>query len=164
MAKPPNQHFGVVEDIINKLLRVKAITFDIDGTIWDFVGAMRHSLFKALHEAHLRDPETASMLDVDIMIETRDLVHLAMREITPDLVEIRKASFRQALIDIGRPNELLAERMSEVYFDNRWAKSDLCGGGSARRHVRYDWFLPGNGSNQGTSGDRRKPCWLALDF
>jgi putative hydrolase of the HAD superfamily len=48
-----------------------------------------------------------------------------MREITPDLVEIRKASFRQALIDIGRPNELLAERMSEVYFDNRWAKSDL---------------------------------------
>ena len=46
-----------------------------------------------------------------------------MRDVTPDLVEIRKASFRQALIDAGRPDDALAERLSDVYFEHRWAPS-----------------------------------------
>ena len=104
---------------------IKAISFDIDGTIWDFVGMMRSSLATALEELQRHDPEAASVLDVDRMAEIRNEVHEAMRDVTPDLVEIRKASFRQALVDVGRPDDALAKRLVDVYFESRWAPSKL---------------------------------------
>ncbi len=97
----------------------------MDGTLWDFHGMMRGSLQKALRELERHDPEAAAILDVDKMVETRDRVRIKMRDVTPDLVEIRKASFRQALIDVGRPDDALAERLSDVYFEHRWAPSRL---------------------------------------
>ena len=104
---------------------IKAISFDIDGTIWDFVGMMRSSLATALEELERHDPEAAAMLDVDRMAEIRNEVHEALRGVTPDLVEIRKASFRQALVDVGRPDDALAKRLVDVYFESRWAPSRL---------------------------------------
>lgn len=108
---------------MTRLTGIKSITLDVDGTLWDFLGMMRGSLQKALRELERHDPEAAAILDVDKMVETRDRVHIEMRDVTPDLVEIRKASFRQALIDVGRPDDALAERLSDVYFEHRWAPS-----------------------------------------
>ena len=110
---------------MTQLSNIKAISFDIDGTIWDFVSKMRSSLATALEELQRHDPEAASMLDVDRMAEIRNEVHEAMRGVTPDLVEIRKASFRQALVDVGRPDDALAKRLVDVYFESRWAPSEL---------------------------------------
>jgi putative hydrolase of the HAD superfamily len=110
---------------MTRLTGIKAITFDVDGTLWDFIGMMRGSLHQALLELERHDAEAAAQLDVDKMVETRDRVHIQMRDVTPDLVEIRKASFRQALIDVGRPDDALARRLSDVYFEHRWSPSRL---------------------------------------
>ena len=52
------------------------------------------------------------MLDVDRMVETRDRVHIAMRDVTPDLVEIRKVVRSDAgARDSAEPDDMLARRL-----------------------------------------------------
>jgi phosphoglycolate phosphatase-like HAD superfamily hydrolase len=53
---------------------LKAVSFDADGTLWDFQGTMHRSLGKALNELEKIDPQAASELTVDEMIRIRDRV------------------------------------------------------------------------------------------
>jgi len=53
---------------------IKAISFDLDGTLWDFEAVMRRSIERAFEELTEHDPIAASQLDVDRVISVRDRI------------------------------------------------------------------------------------------
>jgi putative hydrolase of the HAD superfamily len=110
---------------MTKLIGIKAVSSDVDGTLWDFDAVMRRSLRETLLELATRDPEAAAMLDVERMIAIRDRVHEGLRGKTSDLIEIRNEGFKQALRDAGRPDDALAMHLTNVYVKHRWAGMEL---------------------------------------
>ena len=109
---------------MTRLKGIKAVSFDVDGTLWDFETVMRNALREALRELARHDAPAAAMLDVEKMIAIRDRVHEELRGKTSDLVEIRKESFKQMLRDVGRPNDALGLHLGELYLKHRWANAE----------------------------------------
>ncbi len=89
---------------------VRALSFDADGTLWDFRKVMRHSLALALYELRREVGKAAAGLTVDALIETRDRV-AAMSGPDRVLEDVRREAFGQTLLEIGAPDDELAERM-----------------------------------------------------
>ena len=112
---------------MTKLRGVKAVSFDVDGTLWDFDTVMRRALGEVLQELERLDPEAAATLDVERVIGIRDRAHEELRGVVTDLNEVRTESFRQVLRDAGRPDDALASRLSEIYFEHRDAGRRLFG-------------------------------------
>jgi len=110
---------------MNRIRGIKAISFDGDGTLWDFEKLTRHSLHHALMELERIDPEAAAMLDVETMVRIRDGVATELKESTVNLEHIRLEAFRQTLKDIGRPNDALASHLNQVYFEHRFEDLEL---------------------------------------
>ena len=101
------------------LTGIKAVSFDVDGTLWDFEAVQSNALREALVELRTHDAEAEAMLSVNTLIDTRDRVQEQLRGRVNDLNELRMESFRRALTDIGRPDEALAARLTAVYFERR---------------------------------------------
>lgn len=110
---------------MNKIAGIKAISFDGDGTLWDFEKVMRHSLHHVLEELERIDPEAAHLLDIDKMIEVRERVAGELKGRVTNLEEIRLQSFRETLKDIGRPNDTLASHLNQVYLKHRFEDIEL---------------------------------------
>ena len=104
---------------MNSLTGIKAVTFDVDGTLWDFDRTARFALNQVLAELARRDREAAEVLNVATFTEIRDRVHEELKGKITDLNEIRRESFKRVLREIGRPNDRLATRLAEVYFEHR---------------------------------------------
>lgn len=105
---------------MNKIIGVKAISLDADGTLWDFEKVMRHSLNHVLRELKKLDPDAADTLDIDRMIEIRDGVANELKGGVTSLEDIRLEAFRQTLKDIGRPSDALASHLNQVYLEHRF--------------------------------------------
>jgi putative hydrolase of the HAD superfamily len=110
---------------LTRLVGINAISFDVDGTLWDFQGVMRHSLHQALLELRMADPLVAALINVDKMIAIRDRVHEELRGKVWDLAEVRRESFRRVLRDVGRSDDELGSRLARVYFEHRDAARAL---------------------------------------
>lgn len=110
---------------MNKISGIKAISFDGDGTLWDFQKVMRHSLGCALKELEILDPQAATMLDIDKMIEIRNRVAEELKGRITNLEAVRLEAFRQTLADIGRPNDILGSHLNEVYLQHRFEDIEL---------------------------------------
>ena len=110
---------------MSKFTGIKAISFDVDGTLWDFDAVMRRALGKTLLELRRVEPEAAAMLDVDRVVAIRERVENELRGAVSDLNEIRLESFRRVLREIGRPDDALASRLCDVYFTHRSAGREL---------------------------------------
>ena len=108
-----------------RITGIKAISFDVDGTLWDFDSIMRRALGEVLKELESADPEAAGMLDVARMIAIRERVHEELLYKGIELNEIRHESIRQALRDIRRPDDELAEHLFGVYVKHRDAGQSL---------------------------------------
>lgn len=104
---------------------IKAISFDGDGTLWDFEKVMRHSLHHVLLELEQLDPQASVLLNVDKMIQIRDQVASELKGIITNLESIRLEAFRRTLMDIGKPNDKLAEHLNEVYLKHRFEDIEL---------------------------------------
>jgi len=78
---------------VNKIIGIKAISFDADGTLWDFEKVMRHSLFHVLVELKKLDPEAVDMLNVDKIIKIRNRVANELKHRVTNLEEVRLEPF-----------------------------------------------------------------------
>ncbi|MCK4952929.1 HAD family hydrolase [Candidatus Bathyarchaeota archaeon] len=110
---------------MNVIEGIKTISFDGDGTLWDFKKVMRHSLQHVLKELKKTDPQTAIQLDIDKMIEIRNRVAKKLRGKITNLEEVRLEAFKQTLKDVGRPNDKLASYLNQVYLKHRFEDIEL---------------------------------------
>ncbi|HUT82305.1 MAG TPA: HAD family hydrolase [Candidatus Bathyarchaeia archaeon] len=110
---------------MNNFNEIKVITFDGDGTLWDFEKVMRHSLKFVLAALNEIDSEAGSKLDVDMLIVIRNKVAKDLKGITTNLEDIRLQAFIQTLNYIGRPNEELAKFLNEIYLKHRFEDIEL---------------------------------------
>jgi len=106
--------------IMNKIAGIRAISFDGDGTLWDFGKVMCHSLQIVLKELGKIDPQAAAMLDVEKMITIRNGVAERLKGKVTNLEEVRLESFRQTLKDVGRPDDALALHLNRTYLKHRF--------------------------------------------
>jgi HAD superfamily hydrolase (TIGR01549 family) len=103
-----------------KISDIHAISFDGDGTLWDFDKVMRHSLGCTLQELEKIDFDAAARLDIETMISIRNKVAAKLKGKTTNLEEIRLEAFKQTLKDIGRPDDDLAYHLNQVYLYHRF--------------------------------------------
>jgi len=108
---------------VRALVGIRVVSFDVDGTLWDFEGVMRRSLRATLLELGRRKPEAAAGLTVDRMIEIRDRVYEERRGSVTDLIAVRREGFREALrVFSGEPDDELASHLTDVYLRHRTAQ------------------------------------------
>jgi 2-haloalkanoic acid dehalogenase type II len=104
---------------------IRAISFDGDGTLWDFERVMRESLQHVLGELQRVDPEAAARTSVNRMIEIRDSVGVEAKGVITDLETIRLEAFRRTLQDIGKTDDALAHHLNEIYLKHRFEDIEL---------------------------------------
>ncbi len=108
-----------------KIHGITAISFDGDGTLWDFDKVMRHSLRRALGELRRLDADAAAGLNIDRMIQIRNRVALKLKERITNLEAIRLEAFRQTLRDVGKADDDLASHLNQVYLKHRFENVEL---------------------------------------
>ncbi len=110
---------------MEKLTGIKAISFDADGTLWDFVKVMRHSLKFVLEAINELDPQAGLKLDIDLMIKIRNKIANELKGIVTNLEDIRLHAFRETLKAVKRPNEELANHLNQIYLKHRFEDIEL---------------------------------------
>ncbi|MFC1901285.1 HAD family hydrolase [Chloroflexota bacterium] len=110
---------------MDRITAIKAISFDGDGTLWDFNKVMHHSLYMALIELRKLAPEAAEKLDIEKMIEIRNRVAGELKGKVTNLEEVRLEAFKQTLKDIGRPDDAMASHLNELYLKHRFEDIEL---------------------------------------
>jgi len=145
---------------------IKAVSFDGDGTLWDFEKVMRGGLRKVLDEFRraLDDPR-ALEVGVDDLIRLRDEVAASVPGPEQNHERIRRASFVVLLERFGVSDERLADRLAETYFTHRFGVIELYDDTLATLAAlagRYRVGLTSNGNNYpgrfGLSDTLRLPC------
>ena len=106
-------------DQVTNLSNITTISFDVDGTLWDFERFTRHALQQVLDELAQIDHDAAQNLTVDQMVTIRDRVHEQLWGNDTDLDTIREKSMQQALREAGRPNDSLGSYLTKIYFQRR---------------------------------------------
>ena len=106
--------------LVNNMDSIEAISFDGDGTLWDFEKVMRQSLQHVLMELEQVDPHAAAMLSIERMIEIRNSVAVELKGKVTNLEAIRLEALRRTLKDIGKPSDALADHLNRVYLKHRF--------------------------------------------
>ncbi len=110
---------------MNQITGIQAVSFDGDGTLWDFEKVMRQSLYHVLQDLEQVDPKAAAMLDTYKMIEIRNRVAKELKGKVVNLEAVRLEAFQRTLKEIGRPNDSLASRLNTVYLKHRFEDIEL---------------------------------------
>jgi len=105
--------------------QLRAITFDADGTLWDFEGTMLAALGHALAELRRAAPAAAAALTVEHLIATRTAVEARLFGQVANLEAVRLASFQETLRQIGVADDTLAAHLNELYLHHRFADIGL---------------------------------------
>lgn len=108
---------------------ITVISFDADGTLFDFAKVMRQSLGHALAELRLSVPGIPDTLTVEAMIAIRNQVGEELKGAGMKLEALRFAAFQQTLHHIGvaDPNDDMATHLHNTYLKHRFEDVDLFG-------------------------------------
>ena len=107
-------------------MRISAVSFDGDMTLWDFQNVMRHSLQKTLAELRRQVPtQRAADLSVEEMIAIRGEVEAEVKGRIWNHEEIRLLSFERTLESIGCPDRELAVHFNKMYLKHRFEDIEL---------------------------------------
>ena len=98
---------------------IKAISFDVDGTLWDFEDALGRGLEAALREVRMIDPEGTEGLTVDHLDQAWVVERDRQWGTITDLVKLRHDAMRRAFADIDTPDNHLANRATDAYLEER---------------------------------------------
>lgn len=93
------------------------LSFDADGTLWDFETTMGEGLRRAAAAIVARHPESQG-LDGERLRAVRDAIAAELPQ-PHDHARIRRRAFARALEEIGRPDDAFAARLSRDYLDFR---------------------------------------------
>jgi HAD superfamily hydrolase (TIGR01549 family) len=141
---------------IDRMQRIKAISFDGDMTLWDFEAVMRHSLRHALAELHKRLPASQLVdLTIDRMIEIRNAVATELRGQSLNLEEIRLEAFVRTLRTIGLDDHDLAAHLNAVYLKHRFEDIQLYSDVLPVLEVLHKHYVLGLLSNGNSYPERR---------
>jgi putative hydrolase of the HAD superfamily len=102
-----------------------AISFDADGTLWDFEKVMRHSLAFAREDLLRATGLEPDALSIEAMIEIRNRTAEELRGRVTNLEAVRLEAFRRTLASVGYPDDALAERLNAVYLRHRFEDAEL---------------------------------------
>jgi putative hydrolase of the HAD superfamily len=105
--------------------RIEVLTFDADGTLWDFQSTMREALALSLQELRSLFPDEAARLDVDDLLTHRQEAEAAFRGQAMTMEGLRFAAFMRTLDAIGARDEGLARRLTREYVDHRFADARI---------------------------------------
>ncbi len=106
--------------------QIKALSFDGDGTLWDFEKVMRHSLQHVLIE--LKDHvtrEQSALLSIEKMIQIRNEVAQEYKGRIINLEDVRYKAFQRILKFFGVKNDELAHELNEIYLKHRFEDIEL---------------------------------------
>lgn len=107
-------------------MRISAISFDGDMTLWDFRKVMRRSLEKALLELRRLIPsQRARDLSVEGMIAIRNQVEEEVKGKVWNHEEIRLLAFERTLESVGAPDRDMAAHLNALYLRHRFEDIEL---------------------------------------
>lgn len=101
---------------------IKTITFDADGTLWDFLSAMKGALTSTLVQIRSIAPNVAAEhLTIQKMIDIREQVASELGEGVVTHEEIRYEALVRTLEHVGSPSQAIAEQLHRSYMEARFA-------------------------------------------
>lgn len=101
--------------------QVRAVTFDADGTLWDFEAAMRSGLAVVLAEIRRLAPGRADGLTVEHMVSARDEAAAELKRRGASLMDMRREGFRRVMESAGLRDGELKRRLVDAYVASRIA-------------------------------------------
>ncbi len=105
---------------------ITTLSFDGDGTLWDFDRAMRRALGLTLAELRRWEPDArVSQLDVDAMVAIRNATATELQGKETNLERIRLHAFRRTLAPCGIVDEALACHLNAFYLQHRFSGIEL---------------------------------------
>jgi putative hydrolase of the HAD superfamily len=130
---------------------IEAVTFDGDGTLWDFETAMRAALERAAAAVRARGrvrPD-GEEITADWLKTLRDEIAERPEMSEASMEMIRRASFHEAVGDGGGAGLVLADAVYAQYMDDRFALLELFADASEvlrelRGRVRLSLVTNGN--------------------
>src|SRR2546423_713236 len=105
---------------------ITTISFDADGTLWDFSTVMQEALSRTLTELRAIVPgPQAETLTVADLKQTRDEVAKTLQGNKVSLEHIRLKAFEQTLRNLGRDDPELAAHLTTFYLEHRFTAITL---------------------------------------
>ena len=104
---------------------ITTISFDADGTLWDFEDVMWHALGCALEELRRLVPSAPDSLSIETLIAIRDRVAEDHKDRGMTHEVMRLEAFKRTLQFIGMPNDNLAAHLNTLYLKHRFEDIQL---------------------------------------
>ena len=100
--------------------KITTISFDADGTLWDFDAVMRHALGCTLEELRRLVPAVPDSLSIDTLIAIRDQVAAEQENKGLTHEAIRLEAFKKTLQFVDNPDDDLAVHLNTLYLKHRF--------------------------------------------